>query len=132
MPTDSDRPPQTRWAHPAITLSLGAILGAAAWIGGNPATGVALFAVCAVTIFAWRVATARSEWFRETFEADERWGLVDMRAGRLAAVAMLTVLLAGFVYEFARGHSPGLLASLTLVIGSVTYTGAQFVFSRRL
>lgn len=131
MSTEGSRPPQTRWGHPAFTLSLGAILGAAAWIGGEPVQGLVIFGVCAVTITAWRVATARSERFRETFEADERWGLVDMRAGRLAAVVMLGVLLAGAVYEFARGHALDPVAALTLLIGCFTYTGAQVVLSRR-
>lgn len=55
-----------------------------------------------------------------------------MRAGRLAALVMLTALMAGFVYELARGRSPDPFASLALAIGSLTYVGAQVVFSRRL
>lgn len=131
MSTERDRPPQTRWAHPALTLSLGAILGGAAWVGGEPVAGLAYFGFCAVTIAAWRAATARSERFRETFEADERWAIVDMRAGRLAALSMLTVLLAGLAYELARGRSLDPFASLALAIGCLTYFAAQVVLSRR-
>jgi len=132
MPTGRGRPPQTRWNHPLITLALGVIMGGAAWIGGKPAAGLALFGLFAVTTVAVRVATARSARFRETFEADERWSVADMQAGRLAAVVMLTVLAAGFVYELARGRSPDVLVSLTLAIGGLTYSGAQVVLSRRL
>lgn len=84
-----------------------------------------------ITTLGVRVATARSEWFRETFEADERWGLVDMRAGRLAALAMLTVLLVGAIYQLALGSPLDPLAALALAIGSLTYTGAQVFLSRR-
>ena len=66
MTTEKRRPPQTRWGHPAITLSLGVIIGGAAWVGGEPVAGLAAFGLCAVTIVAWHVATARSERFRET------------------------------------------------------------------
>jgi len=132
MPTERDRPPQTRWNHPGLTLCLGAIMGAAALIGGEPVVGLALFAWFGLCAGAVAVATARSEWFRETFEADERWSVADMRAGRLAAVAMLTVLVAGLVYELARGHTLDPVATLALAAGGLTYTGAQVILSRRL
>ena len=132
MTTEKRRPPQTRWGHPAITLSLGVIIGGAAWVGGEPVAGLAAFGLCAVAIVAWHVATARSERFRETFEADERWGVADMRAGRLAALSMLTALMARLVYELARGRSLDPFEALVLAIGALTYVGAQVVFSRRL
>lgn len=128
----SHRPAQTRWNHPLMTLALGAIMGVAAWIGGEPGLGLALFGLFVVLTVAVRVATARSERFRETFAADERWGVADMQAGRLAAIAMMTVLLAGFVYELARGRTLDPVAALTMAIGGLTYSGAQVVLSRRL
>lgn len=132
MPTEPGRPPQTRWNNRVLTLSLGAIMGAAAWIGGAPLVGLALFAWFGLVAVGVAVATARSERFRETFEADERWSVADMRAGRLAAVAMLTVLAAGFVYELARGHALDPVAALALAAGGLTYSGAQVILSRRL
>lgn len=106
-------------------------MGAAALIGGEPVVGLALFAWFGLCAGAVAVATARSKWFRETFEADERWSVADMRAGRLAAVAMLTVLVAGLVYELARGHTLDPVATLALAGGGLTYTGAQVILSRR-
>ena len=131
MPTESRRPRQTRWNHPALILLLGAVIGAAAWAGGAPVAGVLIFGLCALLAAAVALASARSERFRETFEADERWNVVDMRAGRLAALAMLTVLLAGLVYELARGRSLEPFPSLVLAVGGITYVAVQVVLSRR-
>lgn len=131
MSTDSREPRQTLWAHPALLLSLGTVLAVAAWLGGRPGWALIFFGSMALVTVAWWVAVARSQRFRETFQADERWNLVDLRAGRLAAVAMLGVLFAGAVYEIAQGRALSPFATLVLCVGSLTYTGAQVFLSRR-
>ncbi len=132
MSTERRRPRQTRWNHPAGTLALGILLGGAAWLGGKPTKGLFLLGVFVVVAIGVAVATARSERFRETFEADERFKVADLQAGRAAAVAMLAVLVGGFMFELARGRTLGPISGLTFIVGAFTYTGAQVFFSRRL
>lgn len=131
MSTDSRRPRQTRWNHPAFTLSLMTILAAAAVIGGKIGLGVYFLALGVLLTLGVHLGVRRSERFRETFEADERWGLVDMKAGRLAALTMGGVLIAGLAFELAHGRSLDSWATAVLVVGGLTYSGAQVILSRR-
>ena len=131
MPMDSRRPRQTRWNHPAFTLSLMTILAAAAVIGGKVILGLYFLGLGLLITLAVQLGVRRSERFRETFEADERWGLVDMKAGRLAALTMGGVLIAGLAFELAHGRSLDSWATAVLVVGGLTYSGAQVILSRR-
>lgn len=131
MSTDSRRPRQTRWNHPAFTLSLMTILAAAAVIGGKVILGLYFLGLGLLITLAVQLGVRRSERFRETFEADERWGLVDMKAGRLAALTMGGVLIAGLAFELAHGRSLDPWATAVLVVGGLTYSGAQVILSRR-
>lgn len=107
------------------------MLAAAAVIGGKVVLGVYFLALGVLITLAVQLGVRRSERFRETFEADERWGLVDMRAGRLAALAMGGVLIAGLAFELAHGRTLDPWATAVLIVGGLTYSGAQVVLSRR-
>jgi hypothetical protein len=86
---------------------LGVVVWAASWIGGHPVAGLFSFLImaCFGAIF---VVGRRSESLRMMAagrRADERWRSIDLRATAASGLAVITVVIVGFLWEIAHGRS---------------------------
>jgi hypothetical protein len=96
-----------RWELPLFSLVLGVVVWAASWIGGHPVAGLFSFLImaCFGAIF---VVGRRSESLRMMAagrRADERWRSIDLRATAASGLAVITVVIVGFLWEIAHGRS---------------------------
>ena len=110
-----------RWALPVVSLALGVVLWAASWVGGHPVAGLFSFLVMAAfgAIF---VVGRRSESIRMIAAgrgADERWRSIDLRATAISGLAVITVVIAAFLWEVAHGRSGQPYAMLGAIAGLV-------------
>lgn len=96
---------RSRWWMPLFSLSLGAVMAAAFWIGGSMESGLEALAVMAavgaVFFFGWR---------NETIAGlggpgrDERWAMIDSRASGLAGQFLLLMVAVLWVSEIVQGE----------------------------
>jgi hypothetical protein len=91
------------WATPILGVVVGIVYLIAFAIGGRPLDGAIALAV--VVAFSAAIAR-RSETVRGLLDhRDERITGIDLRATAVTAVVMILAVLAGFVFEVARGRS---------------------------
>jgi hypothetical protein len=110
------------WGLPAFSVVLGVIMWAASWIGGHPALGLAMFGIM-VAFGAIFVVGRRSESIRLMAAgryADERWRSIDLRATAFGGTAVITAVIAAFVWEIAHGRDGNPYAALG-AIGGISY-----------
>jgi hypothetical protein len=126
------RRPAVYWTLPVISLVLGAIMWTAAWIGGHPVLGLAMFGIM-VAFGAVFIVGRRSDSIRMMAagrRADERWRSIDLRATAFGGTAVTTAVLVAFVWEIAHGRS-GNPYALFGAIGGVSYLAALTVLRWR-
>jgi hypothetical protein len=126
----NDQQPTSRrsfpsWTLPAVSVVLGLILWAAAWIGGNPVLGLVMlgFMVAFGAIF---VVGRRSESIRMMAAgrpADERWRSIDLHATAFGGTVLASAVIVGFIWEIAHGRSGEPYAPLGAIAG-VSYVVA--------
>lgn len=124
------RPPAF-WATPAVSVLLGVAMGAGAWAGGD--RGLAVFAVALMTGVAVALVVA-SRW-SETVNGlldrrDERIASLDRDATLVAGTTVILGVIAGFVFELARGGDAWPYIWLG-ALGGVTYLVALVVLRLR-
>src|SRR4051812_42808059 len=90
-----------RWFMPAFSLFLGLLLFGAAWIGGDPGTGVGMFALMAAVAAVFALG-GRSETIRLIRQPDERWSRLDLVATSITGLVIIGVLIAAFLWELAH------------------------------
>jgi hypothetical protein len=113
------------WTLPAVSVVLGLIMWAAAWIGGHPMLGLAMFGIM-VAFGAIFVIGRRSESIRMMAagrHADERWRSIDLRATAFGGTVLATAVIVAFVWEIAHGRSGEPYAPLGAIAG-VSYLAA--------
>ncbi len=97
---------RSRWFLPVFSVGLGGVTLAAAWAGGQLATGV--IGLCVMAGFGLVVLLAgRSETVRglRGDGRDERFAQIDLRATAVAGLVLIVVLIVSWLIEIARGHS---------------------------
>ena len=113
------RRPNPTWTLPAFSAFLGVVMWAAAWIGGHPMLGLAMFGIM-VAFGAIFVLGRRSESIRMMAagrHADERWRSIDLRATAFGGLVLVTAVIAGFFWELAHGRSGDPYAPLGAIAG---------------
>jgi hypothetical protein len=122
---------RSRWFLPAFAVLMGAVMFVALLIGDD-ATG-AVIALVVMTGFAAVVMFGgRSETIRglRGDGRDERFRSMDVQATAVAGLAVCIAIIAGFLYEVARGHSGSPYVWLGAVFG-LAYLGAIIVVRLR-
>jgi hypothetical protein len=121
-----------RWTTPAISLLLGLLLFGAAALGGDPATGVAMFAVMVVYSLLLVALGGRSETvgILTGRPADERLATFGIHATAVAGIAAILVAVGGFLWSIAHGQSGNDFA-VVAATGAVAYLGALLWFRWR-
>jgi hypothetical protein len=112
-----------KWLIPATCLIFGGFVLLAAWLGGQPVSGlVGLGIMAAFGLFV--AVSGRSETVRglRGDGRDERFAQIDLRATAATGLVLITAVLVAFLVEVARGHSVasytwlGALAGLTYLL----------------
>jgi hypothetical protein len=123
MASNEQQPTRRRsnptWALPAFSAFLGVVMWAAAWIGGHPVLGLAMFGIM-VAFGAIFVVGRRSESIRMMAagrHADERWRSIDLQATAFGGLVLVTTVIAAFVWEIAHGRSGNPYAPLGAIAG---------------
>jgi hypothetical protein len=119
------------WATVALGVAIGLVylIGFAA--GGKPLLGVGALAVMVAFSGALVLAGRRSETVRGLLDhRDERISAIDLRATAVTALAMIAVILVGFVVSIARGGS-GWPYDMIGFVGGLAYVAAVVFFRAR-
>jgi hypothetical protein len=124
MASNEQQPSRRRssheWTLPAFSVFLGLVMWAAAWTGGHPMLGLAMFGIM-VAFGAIFVVGRRSESLRMMASgrhADERWRSIDLRATAFGGLVLVTAVIAGFIWELAHGRSGDPYAPLGAIAGA--------------
>jgi hypothetical protein len=122
---------RSRWFLPVFSAGMGGVTLAAAWTGGQLATGVIGLGVMAgfglVILLAGRSETVRG---LRGDGRDERFAQIDLRATAAAGLVLIVVLIVGWLTEIARGHS-GSPYDWLCAIGGLAYLLAVALFRWR-
>ena len=119
------------WATLALGVTIGLVylIGFAA--GGKPLLGVGALAIMVAFSGALVLAGRRSETVRGLLDhRDERISAIDLRATAVTALAMIAVILIGFVVSIARGGS-GWPYDMIGFVGGLAYVAAVVFFRAR-
>jgi len=130
--TDNSRPfYRSRWWMPAFSVSVGLIMLAAFWIGGDPGQGVVSLGIM-TALGALFLFGSRSETLRGLGGPgrDERWAMIDIHASAMAGMLTIAVIIGAFVYEVANGEDGSPYAQLGAVAG-IAYILSVAVMKRR-
>jgi hypothetical protein len=123
---------RTRWFLPMFALTLGVVMFAAQWIGGNPESGLVSLGIMAAfgtfILFGGRSETVRG---LRGDGRDERFWKIDLVATAIAGMTVISVIIGAFIVELARGHDGNPYAWLG-AIGGLTYLVAIVVLRMRL
>jgi hypothetical protein len=115
---------RTRWFLPAFAVLMGGVMFVALLIGGDTTGAVISLAVmtgfAALVLFGGRSETIRG---LRGDGRDERFRAMDVHATAFAGLAVCIAVIAGFLYEVARGHSGTPYVWLGVVFG-VAYLAA--------
>jgi hypothetical protein len=118
---------RTKWFLPLFAATLGGVMLATQWIGGEPILGlVSLAIMCAfgaVFLFGGRSETIRG---LRGDGYDERFRQFDVNATAAAGLAIIVATLAAAMVEFARGRSGEPYTWLAAIAG-VAYIAAIVV-----
>jgi hypothetical protein len=119
------------WGTVALGVAIGIVylIGFAA--GGKPLLGVGALAIMVAFSGALVLAGRRSETVRGLLDhRDERISAIDLRATAVTALAMIAVILVGFVVSIARGGS-GWPYDMIGFVGGLAYVAAVVFFRAR-
>ena len=114
-----------KWGTPAFGILLGVLFFGASALGGQPAVGLAMFAVMVawsgfLLLFGGRSETIGTIGGRP---ADERLASFGIIATAVAGTVALLVALAGFLWETANGQS-GTEFAIVAAAGGIGYLAA--------
>ena len=122
---------RSRWFLPLFSAGMGIVTLAAAWVGGQFATGIIGLGV--MTGFGLLILlTGRSETVRglRGDGRDERFAQIDLRATAAAGLVLIVTLIVSWLAEIARGHS-GSPYDWLCAIGGLAYLLAIALFRWR-
>jgi hypothetical protein len=122
---------RSKWLVPLLAVSLGILVFAGQWIGGDPESGLESLAIVtafgALVLFGGRSETIRG---LRGDGRDERFRQMDIHATALAGLAVILAVIVAFIVELARGHSGAPYGWLG-GIGGAAYLAAIVVFRIR-
>jgi hypothetical protein len=125
------RPNRQYWGTLALGTGIGAVYLIGFVIGGRPLDGVIALAIMVGFSGAMYLVARRSETVRGLLDRrDERITAIDLRATAVTALAMIAVVLVGFVVDIARGGT-GWPWYLIGTVGGLAYIAAVAVFRIR-
>ena len=115
---------RSKWALPAFSLVLGAIMLAAQWVGGHPGDGLVSLGIMA-GFGAAILLGGRSETIRglRGDGRDERFRMIDLHATAIAGIVLICTLIVVWLVELARGHDGSPYGQLMAVAG-IAYLAA--------
>jgi hypothetical protein len=117
------------WELPAFSLVLGGVLWVAAWVGGYPGLGLAMFAIMAA-FGAVFVVGRRSESIRMMAAgrgADACWRSIDLRATAIAGLVLISAVIVAFVWgdrpwpQWASPTPLGAIAGVSYLVALVWF-----------
>ena len=112
---------RNRWAMPAFSLFLGALMFAAFAVGGNAAEGLRalglMAAVGALFLFGRRSETLQG---LGGPGRDERWAMIDLHATALAGIVTITFVIGAWLLQIAQGRD-GSAYALIGAVGGLAY-----------
>ena len=122
---------RSKWFLPLFAVTLGVVVLAAQWVGGDPLSGLGSLGIMA-GFGAFLLLGGRSETIRglRGDGRDERFRQIDIHATAIAGLAVISAVIIASLVEFARGHGPGPYGWLA-AIGGLTYLAAIIVFRIR-
>jgi hypothetical protein len=129
--TSRTKRPRNYWITVAVGVGIGIVylIGFAA--GGKPLLGLGALAVMVVFTGALVLAGRHSETVRGLLDhRDERISAIDLRATAVTALAIIAVILIGFVVSIARGGS-GWPYDMIGFVGGLAYVAAVVFFRAR-
>jgi hypothetical protein len=88
-------------------------------IGGSVGDGVYAFTVMAVLAAVFAIGSTRSETLGGLGGPgrDERWAMIDLRAGAAAGLVLILVVIGAWLYEIARGEDGSPYGQLGAIAG---------------
>src|SRR5690348_11263546 len=112
---------RSKWFLPLFSVSMGAVLLAASWLGGQPVAGLASlgFMIAFGLVF---LLGGRSETIRglRGDGRDERFAQIDLKATAFTGLVLLVALIVAWLVATARGQS-GSPYDWLLAIGGLGY-----------
>jgi hypothetical protein len=122
---------RSKWFLPLFSVSMGAVLLAASWLGGQPVAGLISLAV--MTAFGLVILLGgRSETIRglRGDGRDERFAQIDLRATAFTGLVLIVALIVAWVIQIAQGHD-GNPYGLLLALSGVTYLASVVILRWR-
>jgi hypothetical protein len=114
-----------------LSVLIGVVYFATAWIGGHLALAIGMLAVMIGFAFVLVVVRSRSELLRGIIDSgDERFAGISMRATAAAGSMLIVAVLLAGVVQIARGHS-GAPYSYLAALGGLGYLAALAWENRR-
>lgn len=127
----TSRTNRSYWATVALGVTIGIVYLIGFAVGGKPLLGVGALAIMVAFSGALVLAGRRSETVRGLLDhRDERISAIDLRATAVTALALIAVILIGFVVSIARGGS-GWPYDMIGFVGGLAYIGAVIFFRAR-
>jgi hypothetical protein len=122
---------RSRWTLPLFCLILGGAFLAAQWAGGDLGDGLVSLAIMSAVGLLFLVG-GRWDAIRQlrADTQDERGAQIDLKATAFAGMVVITVVIAGFLVEMARGEDGSPYTQIG-TIGGVAYIVALIVLRRR-
>jgi hypothetical protein len=113
---------RSRWWLPAVSVSLGLMMLAAFWIGGNRDDGLLGLLVMVALGAVFLVFGGRSETIGGLGGPgrDERWEMIDLRATSATGMVLIACILGAWLYELSQGRDGEPYSQLGAV-GGVAY-----------
>ena len=123
MSTRRSRSGTAWWVTPAACVVIGVVLAGVHLVRGDAGDALGSFGLMSVIAVALTVG-GRSEAVRVVRgdARDERTAQIDVRAGALAAMVLVAVLVVMTTYEWLDGRSGAPYVQLT-VVGALAYVG---------
>jgi hypothetical protein len=123
-PNSGRKRPATFWLTPAVSLALGAAMGAASWAGGQRGFAVFAFALMTAAAIGMIIAARRSETVAGLLDRrDERITAIDRDGTLITGYTLILAVIAGTFWQLAIGGDPQPFAWLGALAG-VSYLAA--------
>ena len=96
---------RSKWFLPLFSVSMGVILLAASWLGGQPVAGLVSLAIMTAFGLVFLLG-GRSETIRglRGDGRDERFAQIDLTATAITGLVLIVALIVAWLIQIAQGH----------------------------